>query len=172
LPFRFTPPRRRTINDTMNLRITLLASVLSLAACGGNPQTAQPTTPSNGTLDPSGPVVPTTDAPPKSAGARPAQTLQPGPNVTPDGVVFNYKMPTPAKRKIYLAGNFNSWNPSDDNYLMKDDDGDGMWTITVKLAPGTYQYKYVVDGAWTKDPFSPGSAPDGYGGQNSQFDVK
>jgi hypothetical protein len=47
-----------------------------------------------------------------------------------------------------------------------------MWSITVKLVPGTYQYKFVADGQWTKDPFAPGSAPDGYGGQNGQFDVK
>jgi len=51
-------------------------------------------------------------------------------------------------------------------------DGDGIWSITVKLAPGTYQYKYVIDSKWTQDPYGPGEAPDGFGGRNSQFDVK
>jgi hypothetical protein len=146
---------------------------LALAACGsGSTQSAQPTSPSAAAVQPSSGVVPATDAPAGAVGARPTQTLGPGPNVTPDGVVFNYKAASPAKRKIYLAGNFNSWNPSDDKFLMKDDDNDATYSITVKLAPGTYQYKYVIDGAWTKDPFAPGSAPDGFGGQNGQFDVK
>jgi len=159
----------------MNLRMTVLVTVLGLAACGGSPQapqTAQPATPSEAAVAPSVPVSTSGDVTTPAAGARPTQTLQPGPNVTPEGVVFNYKTPTAAKKKIYLAGNFNSWNPSDEKFLMKDDDGDGMWTIVVKLAPGSYQYKYVIDGAWTKDPYSPGSAPDGFGGQNGQFDVK
>jgi 1,4-alpha-glucan branching enzyme len=55
---------------------------------------------------------------------------------------------------------------------MKDDDGDGTYSITVKLTPGSYQYKFVIDGQWTKDPYSPGDAPDGFGGRNGKFDVK
>lgn len=156
-----------------SLSTWLPALAFAVAACGGNTAPpAQPTSPSTAAVEPSASVVPTTDAPAPAAGARPAQTLQPGPNVTPDGVVFNYKAASPAKRKVYLAGNFNSWNPSDDKFLMKDDDGDSTYTILVKLPPGSYQYKYVIDGAWTKDPFAPGSAPDGFGGQNGQFDVK
>ena len=55
---------------------------------------------------------------------------------------------------------------------MKDDDGDGIWSITVKLAPGTYQYKYVIESKWTQDPYGPDEAPDGFGGRNSKFEVK
>jgi len=105
---------------------------------------------------------------PAPAAARPTAR---GPNLTPDGVVFNFK-PEGKPAKIFLAGTFNKWNPADPSYLMKNDDPNGMWTITVKLAPGTYQYKFVADGKWIKDPSAPGSAPDGFGGQNGQFDVK
>ncbi|HEY0994293.1 MAG TPA: glycogen-binding domain-containing protein, partial [Kofleriaceae bacterium] len=89
----------------------------------------------------------------------------------PDGVVFNYK-PDGKPNKLFLAGNFNDWNPANEKYLLKDDDGDGIWSITVKLPPGTYQYKFVIDGNWTKDPNSPSDAPDGFGGRNGKFDVK
>ncbi|HWU91080.1 MAG TPA: glycogen-binding domain-containing protein [Kofleriaceae bacterium] len=137
---------------------TSLAAVL--AACGGAPS------------QPAGPAPVVVTPPPAEAGAAPKPKLtKPGPNVTPDGVVFNYK--TEGKdRKIYLAGNFNNWTPDNAQYLMKDDDGDGVWSITVKLGPGSYQYKYVIDGQWTQDPYGPGEAPDGFGGRNSQFDVK
>lgn len=142
---------------------SLLATSLAaaLAACGGAP--SQPAGPPPVVVEPPPPVEGDAPAPPR--------VTTPGPNVTPDGVVFNYKADG-AGTKIYLAGNFNEWNPSNPQFLMKDDDGDGVWSITVKLAPGTYQYKYVIDEKWTQDPYGPGEAPDGYGGRNSQFEVK
>ena len=144
------------------LRTSLFVSLLAAAACGGA-SANQPAGPA--------PVV-VTDPPPTAGAAAAPKVTTPGPNVTPDGVVFNYKTEGRDK-KIFLAGSFNSWTPSDDKFLMKDDDGDGTWSITVKLAPGTYQYKYVIDGTkWVQDPFGPAEAPDGFGGRNSQFEVK
>jgi predicted lipoprotein with Yx(FWY)xxD motif len=149
----------------MRSRFSLVFASLvtaAVAACGGAAQT-QPAGPA--------PVVVQPAPAPAGAPAAPRITKQ-GPNVTPDGVVFNYK--TDGKGvKIYLAGSFNNWTPSDAQFLMKDDDGDGVYSITVKLAPGTYQYKYVIDGTkWTQDPYGPTEAPDGFGGRNSQFEVK
>ena len=97
--------------------------------------------------------------------------MAPGPTVTADGVVFNFKPETGKPQKVFLAGTFNEWKPDSAQYLMADD-GSGTWTITIKLAAGTYQYKYVADGKWIKDPYSPSDAPDGYGGRNGKFDVK
>ena len=113
--------------------------------------------------------MPPAGAPP--AASKAPQPTTPGPNATRDGVVFNYR-PDSKPTKLFLAGSFNDWNPSNDKFLMKDDDGDGTYSITVKLAPGTYQYQLVIDGQWTKDPYSPSDAPDGFGGRNGQFDVK
>jgi hypothetical protein len=142
---------------------SLSALVLAggLAACGGAPG------------QPAGPAPVIVQAPPPATGGAPAapKVTASGPNVTPDGVVFNFKTEGRDK-KIFLAGSFNEWNPSNAQYLMKDDDGDGVWSITVKLAPGTYQYKYVIDGKWTQDPYGPAEAADGFGGRNSQFEVK
>jgi len=151
--------------------------VALLAACAGLSRTAS-TGPNGGPTAPTGPTPPRADStaaapasPAPPAVGKPAQPTTPGPNLTPDGVVFNYK-PDGRPRQIFLAGTFNSWNPSSDRYLLKDDDGDGTWSITVKLPPGTYQYKYVIDGQWTKDPHAPSDAPDGFGGRNGTFDVK
>jgi hypothetical protein len=43
----------------------------------------------------------------------------------------------------------------------------GMWVVTLQLAPGRYQYKFVVDGTWVIDADNPDRISDNYGGQNS-----
>jgi hypothetical protein len=156
---------------TSQSKLLFASLVLALAACSGSqrPPGASPTG------GPTSPWAPTpakdTSADSAAIAAQLAKPTTPGPNPTPNGVVFNYK-PDGKPSKLFLAGNFNNWNPADAKYLLNDDDGDGMWSITVSLPPGTYQYKFVIDGQWTKDPHSPGDAPDGFGGRNGKFEVK
>ena len=56
----------------------------------------------------------------------------------------NYPSGLGASDVVYVNGNFNSWcgecNP------MADDDGDGIWTLTLPLADGVYEYKFTVNG--------------------------
>ncbi|HEX8110697.1 MAG TPA: glycogen-binding domain-containing protein [Kofleriaceae bacterium] len=157
----------------MTSRSCLLAPILAiaLAACGGGATTAGPTTtappPPPSEPVPAAATTPETPAAP----AAPARQMAPGPNLTADGVVFVFKPEGGGKKKVFLAGNFNDWKPDNPQYLMTAD-ATGAYTITVKLPPGTYQYKFVADGQWIKDPFSPGDAPDGFGGRNGKFDVK
>lgn len=47
---------------------------------------------------------------------------------------------------VYLSGSFNSW--SGDANPMDDSDGDNIWTITVPLGGGEYEYKFSLDN-WT-----------------------
>jgi len=51
---------------------------------------------------------------------------------------------------VYLAGSFNDWNP--EGTRMVDKDGNGLYSVTVTLAPGIYEYKFVINGVWTLDP--------------------
>jgi cyclomaltodextrinase / maltogenic alpha-amylase / neopullulanase len=67
--------------------------------------------------------------------------------------------------EVMLAGTFNDWNVG--ATPMTDPDGDGIYEATLLLAPGSYQYKYVVDGAWITDEQADGFADDGFGGRNS-----
>ena len=163
----------------------LALACLTLPGCGtpANPDPANPgTQPPTSNAVPEGGIgsdgrevaaAPKADEEPAAAAPAPAPkpALKLGPNVTPDGVVFAFK-PDKAYGKIYLAGNFNGWTPNNNDYIMKDDNKDGIYVITVKLAPGTYQYKYVADGNWITDKHSPMTHPDGFGGKNSKFDVK
>ena len=52
--------------------------------------------------------------------------------------------------KVFLAGCFNDWNPMAKE--MSDKKSEGVYTATLSLAPGDYQYKFVVDGTWCADP--------------------
>ena len=73
--------------------------------------------------------------------------------------------------RVNLAGQFNDW--SMDKTSLSDPDGDGTWTTTMLLPPGSYMYKFVVDGTiWTPDKAGQDAeADDGYGGKNSILNV-
>ena len=51
---------------------------------------------------------------------------------------------------VYLAGSFNNWDPQ--GLRMVDKDGNGLYSVSVTLAPGIYEYKFVINGVWTLDP--------------------
>ncbi|MGN0845762.1 MAG: glycogen-binding domain-containing protein [Kiritimatiellia bacterium] len=53
-------------------------------------------------------------------------------------------------KTVYLAGSFNQWSPTGKKML--DKKNDGVYTTSVKLAPGRYEYKFVIDGIWCADP--------------------
>ena len=69
---------------------------------------------------------------------------------TKEAVRFEYF--DPSANIVTLVGDFNQWKPA--MRPMKRDAG-GLWTVKVKLAPGTYQYKFVVNGdRWEEDPLN------------------
>ena len=39
----------------------------------------------------------------------------------------------------------------------------------LKLEPGRYQYRFVIDGEWLNDPLNENVEPTPYGGHNSVF---
>lgn len=59
---------------------------------------------------------------------------------------FRFKKPD--AQSVALVGEFNGWKAQP---MSKS--GDGTWTTNVSVAPGTYGYKFLVNGAdWTFDP--------------------
>lgn len=151
----------------MKSRFALLLS-LAWMGCGPLPKT-QPATPAApAAAEPA--VAPAAGEPAAAPVTADASATAPGPQISAKGVRFNYK-PNGKPSEIFLAGTFNAWNPANKDYLLKDEDGDGVYSITLQLAPGTYQYKFVIDGTWTKDPYSPEATGDGFGGQNGKFAV-
>ncbi len=54
----------------------------------------------------------------------------------------------PDAKRVCVAGTFNNW---DTNSFPLKKEKDGTWRRKVKLAPGRYEYRYFVDGAWVQD---------------------
>ena len=64
-------------------------------------------------------------------------------------VVFSLPAEVKAER-VALCGEFNNWSP-ESIVLTRGDDR--SWRVTVPLAPGSYRYKYLLDGeTWENGP--------------------
>lgn len=55
---------------------------------------------------------------------------------------------------VYLSGSFNGW--SADANPMSDDDFDNIWTVTLDIPNGTYEYKFQLDGWSAQEEFAGG----------------
>ena len=85
------------------------------------------------------------------------------PEVNGNEVTFRYQSDT--AQAVYLAGSMTDW---DTNKKLMTKDENGVFTITLSLTDGKYQYKFVVDGSWVEDPLNNGEkVDDGFGGNNS-----
>ncbi|MGQ0714970.1 MAG: isoamylase early set domain-containing protein [Gemmatimonadaceae bacterium] len=75
----------------------------------------------------------------------------------------------PSASTVTVVGDFNDWD-SEASPLQRQ--GKGVWTITIPLAPGRYQYTFVVDGtSWVADPGAPRTLEDDFGRPNSVITV-
>ena len=72
-------------------------------------------------------------------------------------------------RDIFLCGDFNQWSPS--TLRMIRQGASDRWEKRLTLPPGRYEYKFLVDGAWTADPSTRNEALNAFGSINSILDV-
>jgi len=75
----------------------------------------------------------------------------------------------PQPEKVFIAGDFNDWD-SESHPLKLDENG--IWKTNFELAPGTYEYKFVVDGKWVPDPACETQVKNSFGSYNSVLTVK
>lgn len=82
-------------------------------------------------------------------------------------VLFEFR--APEAQEVCLAGDFNNWdvraNPMKRNKI-------GLWKVTLPLAPGRYEYRYISDGCWESDPSCSCCAPNQFGSMNSVIIVE
>lgn len=83
--------------------------------------------------------------------------------------VVNFEYFNPAAREVAVAGTFNGWRP--EATPMKKHRG-GRWSTGLLLAPGQYEYRFVVDGRWQDDPMAPRFVANPFGGLNCVVEVK
>ena len=72
--------------------------------------------------------------------------------------------------QVTVAGTFNSWDP--ETHVLRPSEEKGRFKRFVYLPPGQYEYKFVIDGAWSADPNCPSFAPNQYGTLNSVLEVE
>lgn len=82
-----------------------------------------------------------------------------------DGEVIFFLRGNERARTVMLAGNFNDWRP-DALSMTRTDSG---WIASVKLGPGKWWYKFIVNGRWIVDPDNGISENDGMGNINSVY---
>ena len=80
-----------------------------------------------------------------------------------EGREVTFALEAPEAEHVRLVGDFNKWTL--DRSEMESIGG--VWTKIIKLAPGRYRYRYVVDGQWLNDPSNPAIEPNPYGGHDS-----
>lgn len=73
-------------------------------------------------------------------------------------------------KNVSVAGNFNDWDPTAKQLI--DKDNTGVYSCTLLLKPGTYEYKFVIDGVWCVDTGNPHFAPNDLGTLNSVLIVE
>ncbi len=90
------------------------------------------------------------------------------PEITPGGMRF--ALHDHDARSVSVLGSWDAWQSPG---LAAARTEDGVWqTASMKLAPGNYTYKFLLDGTrWLDDPANPAKAHDGLGGLNSVFRV-
>lgn len=73
-------------------------------------------------------------------------------------------------KEVYVAGDFNNWEKSDNYRLSKI--GNDIWTINIPLQKGKYRYKFLVENTWLNDPYNQLSEDDSFGGKNSLIEIE
>jgi len=82
-------------------------------------------------------------------------------------VAFEYF--DPSANVVALVGDFNHWNSA--ARPLKRDSG-GLWKVKIRLAPGSYQYKFVINGErWEEDPLNQHRVMNEHGTHNSIREV-
>ena len=80
--------------------------------------------------------------------------------------VVHFALLAPDAETVALVGDFNGWDAK--ATLLQASRANGLWTVTLPLVTGTYQYAFVINGTtWVADPTSAIRVEDEFGVSNS-----
>jgi chromosome partitioning protein len=125
----------------------------------------------NGALDYASVALELAASPPEQVSPKPSEAaVGASESSKPREVIVRFK--DASAGDVRIAGDFNGWVPDRGvRSLIASEGEDRVWTKVLNLEPGTYQYRYVVDGEWREDPANPQSAPGPTGQPNSILHV-
>lgn len=81
-----------------------------------------------------------------------------------------FTIKAPKAKQVLLAADFTDWE-ANARRMRPSRTERGAFTAIVPLEPGTYQYKFLVDGEWREDP-SAATIPNSFGTLNSVVRVE
>jgi chromosome partitioning protein len=70
---------------------------------------------------------------------------------------------------VSIAGSFNHWSST--THRMRRNEALGVFELCIPMPPGKHEYRLVVDGQWTVDPFNDTAETNPYGELNSIVQV-
>ncbi len=79
----------------------------------------------------------------------------------------DFSVQDPAAHEAAIAGTFNDWQPQP----LKPAPAPGIFSLTLMLPPGDYEYRFVIDGQWRCDAACPECVPNPFGEANSVLHV-
>jgi 1,4-alpha-glucan branching enzyme len=86
------------------------------------------------------------------------------------GKKVRFQMAAPAGSEVYLVGTFNNWDAK--AIRLQNGSANGEYSATLLLAPGRYEYKYIINGDWRTDPGCADAVANAYGSKNSVLQVQ
>ncbi len=81
-----------------------------------------------------------------------------------------FVLSSPEAEEVYLAGDFNHWLPR--SLPLVRHGREPWWETRLALAPGRYEYKFIVNGVWIHNPDAPENVPNIHGSFNSVMEVQ
>jgi 1,4-alpha-glucan branching enzyme len=75
---------------------------------------------------------------------------------------FSYA--TTGAHDVKLVGDFTNWQKQPIHLTRE---SNGVWQAAIRLEPGTYHYRFLVDGQWRDDPECPLHVPNPFGSHNA-----
>jgi len=82
----------------------------------------------------------------------------------PELLSVRFELDVLGARTVSVVGTFNNWSPGAIPLIPQ---GGSKWLRDIPLAPGYYEYRFVVDGRWTDDPKAKAYAANPHGGRNA-----
>lgn len=75
-----------------------------------------------------------------------------------------FRFKAPAALSVLLVGDFTHWQ---EKPIAMKKSTQGVWRASVNLPPGTYHYRFMVDGEWRDDPESTLHMTNPFGTENA-----
>lgn len=89
---------------------------------------------------------------------------------SPKLVETTFTLDCPKAGEVYLCGDFNEWSAAGLSMIQRTENG--HWEKRLALAPGRYEYKFVVDGEWIHDLRACENVLNSHGSLNSVVEVR